>query len=87
MIMKLLKCCERKYLILGILAAITIMGEVVLEICIPTLMAKMVNEYIPLAKVAETADEGLKKRADYIAEYTNEEGAVGKIIEKFGFTE
>lgn len=40
-----------------------------------------------LGVAVKNADEGLKKRADYIAEYTNEEGAVGKIIEKFGFTE
>jgi Cof subfamily protein (haloacid dehalogenase superfamily) len=40
-----------------------------------------------LGVAVKNADGGLKKRADYIAEYTNEEGAVGKIIEKFGFTE
>ena len=40
-----------------------------------------------LGIAVKNADEGLKKRADYIAESTNEEGAVGKIIEKFGFTE
>ena len=31
------------------------------------------------------ADDGLKVAADYISQYTNEEGAVGKIIEEFGF--
>ncbi len=33
------------------------------------------------------ADKALKKCADYVCEYTNEEDAVAKIIEKFGFYE
>ncbi len=36
--------------------------------------------------VAEAnADGDLKKRADYVSEYTNNENAVAYIIEKFGF--
>ncbi len=33
----------------------------------------------------KNADKRLKKKADYICERTNEEGAIGEIIEKFGF--
>ena len=42
-------------------------------------------EMAGLGVAVQNADQGLKKAADYICEYTNEEGAVGKIIEKFGF--
>ena len=38
-----------------------------------------------LGIAVKNADSGLKKLADYISEYTNEEGAVAQIIEKFGF--
>ncbi len=40
-----------------------------------------------LGIAVKNADEGLKKRADYICEYTNEESAIANIIEKFGFYE
>ena len=40
-----------------------------------------------LGIAVQNADEILKKYANYVAEYTNEEGAVAKIIEKFGFIE
>ena len=40
-----------------------------------------------LGIAVKNADESLKNCANYICEYTNEEGAVGKIIEKFGFIE
>lgn len=33
----------------------------------------------------KNADQSLKDCADYVCEYTNEEGAVGEIIKKFGF--
>ena len=38
-----------------------------------------------LGIAVQNADDALKSKADYICAYTNEEGAVGKIIEKFGF--
>lgn len=38
-----------------------------------------------LGIAVKNADERLKALADYVCEYTNEEGAVGKIIEKFCF--
>lgn len=38
-----------------------------------------------LGIAVKNADEGLKAKADYVCEYTNEEGAIAKIIEKFGF--
>ncbi|MBQ4268896.1 MAG: HAD family hydrolase [Clostridia bacterium] len=38
-----------------------------------------------LGVAVKNADERLKAVADYVCEYTNEEGAVGKLIEKFGF--
>ena len=38
-----------------------------------------------LGVAVQNADEALKNCANYVCEYTNEEGAVGKIIEKFGF--
>ena len=40
-----------------------------------------------LGVAVQNADEALKNCAKYVCEYTNEEGAVGKIIEKFGFIE
>ena len=48
---------------------------------------------IPMIKAAglgvavNNADERLKQAADYVSEYTNDEGAVGAVIEKYGFTE
>ena len=33
----------------------------------------------------KNAEDALKEKADYICEYTNEEGAIAEIIEKFGF--
>ncbi len=38
-----------------------------------------------LGIAVQNAEETLKKQADYVCEYTNEEGAIAKIIEKFGF--
>ena len=35
----------------------------------------------------KNADEGLKQLADCVFEFTNEEGAVGKIIEKYAYEE
>lgn len=35
----------------------------------------------------QNADEGLKKQANYICEYTNEENAIASVIQKFGFYE
>jgi len=40
-----------------------------------------------LGVAVKNADARLKQEADYISEYTNEEGAVGAVIEKYGFTE
>ena len=40
-----------------------------------------------LGVAVKNADERLKAVADYVCEFTNEEGAVGKLIEKFGFCE
>ena len=38
-----------------------------------------------LGIAVKNADGALKESADYICAYTNEEGAIGKIIEEFGF--
>ena len=38
-----------------------------------------------LGIAVQNAEESLKEKADYIMAYTNEEGAVAKVIEKFGF--
>ena len=38
-----------------------------------------------LGVAVKNADERLKAVADHVCEYTNEEGAVGKLIEQFGF--
>ena len=38
-----------------------------------------------LGIAVQNAEEALKERADYICRYTNEEGAIAEIIEKFGF--
>ena len=35
----------------------------------------------------KNAADSLKEASDYVLDYTNEEGAVGKLIEKFGYTE
>jgi len=40
-----------------------------------------------LGIAVKNADDGLKKEADVVLDYTNEEGAIAKIIEKFGFCE
>ncbi len=40
-----------------------------------------------LGVAVKNADEALKARADYICEFTNEESAIARIIEKFGFYE
>lgn len=40
-----------------------------------------------LGIAVKNADELLKKAADVTFDYTNEEGAVGKIIEKYGYSE
>lgn len=40
-----------------------------------------------LGIAVKNADKSLKDAADAVCEYTNEEGAVGKIIEKYGYTE
>lgn len=40
-----------------------------------------------LGVAVQNAEQKLKDRADYVCTRTNEEGAVGKIIEKFGFIE
>ena len=48
---------------------------------------------IPMIEVAglgiavKNADEKLKEKADYVSEFTNEEGAVADAIERFGFYE
>ncbi len=39
-----------------------------------------------LGIAVKNADESLKREADCVFQYTNEEGAVGKIIEKFAYT-
>jgi hydroxymethylpyrimidine pyrophosphatase-like HAD family hydrolase len=33
----------------------------------------------------KNADQALKDKADIVLEYTNEEGAVAKVIERFGY--
>ena len=38
-----------------------------------------------LGIAVKNAENALKENADYICEYTNEEGAIAEIIEKFGF--
>ena len=40
-----------------------------------------------LGVAVQNAEQKLKDRADYVCKFTNEEGAVGEIIEKFGFIE
>ena len=40
-----------------------------------------------LGIAVNNADELLKTNADVVCEYTNEEGAIGRIIEKYGYTE
>lgn len=40
-----------------------------------------------LGIAVSNADEALKKKANYVCAYTNEEGAIAEIIEKFGFCE
>ena len=40
-----------------------------------------------LGIAVKNADPVLKERADIVCDYTNNEGAVGKIIEKYGYTE
>ncbi len=40
-----------------------------------------------LGIAVKNADSRLKEKADYICDYTNEENAIAKIIEKFGFYE
>lgn len=44
-------------------------------------------ERVGLGIAVQNADEGLKQVADCVFEYTNEEGAVGKIIEKYAYEE
>ena len=38
-----------------------------------------------LGVAVKNAEAALKEKADYVSEYTNEEGAIADIIEKFGF--
>lgn len=38
-----------------------------------------------LGIAVKNAETALKEKADYVCEYTNEEGAIAEIIEKFGF--
>ena len=40
-----------------------------------------------LGVAVKNADDKLKEAADYVSEYTNEEGAVADVIERFGFGE
>ncbi len=40
-----------------------------------------------LGIAVKNADESLKKKADYVCAYTNEEGAIADIIERFGFAD
>ena len=40
-----------------------------------------------LGVAVKNASESLKAEADYVCEYTNEEHAIARIIEKFGYTE
>lgn len=40
-----------------------------------------------LGVAVNNADTALKEKANYICKYTNEEGAIAEIIEKFGFCE
>lgn len=40
-----------------------------------------------LGIAVSNADEALKKKANYVCAYTNEEAAIAEIIEKFGFCE
>ena len=48
---------------------------------------------LPMIRVAglgiavQNADEFLKKEANYICQYSNEEGAIADVIERFGFSE
>lgn len=42
-------------------------------------------EKVGLGIAVKNADEALKRAADYVCPYTNEEGAIEKIIEEFGF--
>lgn len=42
-------------------------------------------EKVGLGIAVKNADDALKEAADYICAYTNEEGAIGEIIEEFGF--
>ena len=38
-----------------------------------------------LGIAVKNAEDALKEKADYVCEYSNEEGAIAHIIEKFGF--
>lgn len=38
-----------------------------------------------LGVAVKNAEDALKEKANYVCEYTNEEGAIAEIIEKFGF--
>ena len=40
-----------------------------------------------LGIAVQNADEGLKAAADYVCQYTHEEGAIADIIERFGFSQ
>lgn len=40
---------------------------------------------VGLGIAVKNADDALKEAADYVCAYTNEEGAIGEIIEEFGF--
>lgn len=42
-------------------------------------------EFAGLGIAVKNAEEALKKNANYVCEYTNEESAIAEIIEKFGF--
>ena len=42
-------------------------------------------EKVGLGIAVKNADDALKEAADYVCAYTNEEGAIGEIIEEFGF--
>ena len=42
-------------------------------------------EVAGLGIAVQNADKGLKERAAMVSDYTNEEGAVGEIIEEYGF--
>lgn len=44
-------------------------------------------ERVGLGIAVKNADDALKEIADLVCEYTNEEGAVGKIIEKYAYEE